>query len=35
MRTGRKHADDGQVNILEEFAKPAHWKQVPDRKSVV
>jgi hypothetical protein len=29
MRTGRKHADGGQVNILEEFAKPARWKRVP------
>jgi hypothetical protein len=29
MRTGRKHADDGQVNVLEEFAKPARWKRVP------
>jgi hypothetical protein len=29
MRTGRKHADGGQVDILEEFAKPARWKRVP------
>jgi len=29
MRTGQKHADGGQVDILEEFAKPARWKRVP------
>lgn len=29
MRTGRNHADGGQVNVLDEYAKSARWRRVP------